>query len=420
MDNRGSRQILRGMARDCEVLIVGGGLNGPVLALALASGGISSILLDAEPRATVADPAFDGRAYALSLASRRMFQALGLWRDLGPKAQPINEIKISDGRAGEGAARWFLHFDHDEIDEGPMGHFLEDRYLRAALLAALEAEPLVAYRPATRVVGQTVDAGTASVTLADGSTLTGALIVGCDGRASQVAARAGIVRSGWDYGQTALVAAIAHALPHRGIAHQFFMPQGPLAILPLPGNRSSIVWTETRDRARAIAALDPPAYLAELRPRFGDFLGEIALEGDRYSYPLGLSLTADLVAPRVALAGDAAHGIHPLAGQGLNLGLRDVAALAELLVGAHRRGLDLGAADVLDGYASWRRTDIALLAGVTDGLNRLFSNDNPLLRLGRDLGLGLVNRLPPLRRQLIREAAGLSGDLPQLLRGRAL
>lgn len=408
------------MARDCEVLIVGGGLNGPVLALALASAGIASILLDAEPRAALADPDFDGRAYALSLSSRRMLEALGLWARVGGQAQPINEIKISDGRAGEGAAPWFLHFDHDEIDEGPMGHFLEDRYLRAALIAALQAEERIDYRPGTRVVGQTAEPGAAEIKLADGARLAGLLLVGCDGRTSQVAARAGIARSGWDYGQTALVAAIAHARPHHGIAHQFFMPAGPLAILPLPGNRSSIVWTERRERAEAIARLDAAAYLAELRPRFGDFLGEIGLEGQRYSYPLGLSLAAALTGPRLALAGDAGHGIHPLAGQGLNLGLRDVAALAEVLVGAHRRGLDLGAPDVLAGYARWRRTDIALLAGVTDGVNRLFSNDNPLLRLGRDLGLGLVNRLPALRRTLIREAAGLSGDLPQLLRGKPL
>ncbi|MFO1106529.1 MAG: FAD-dependent monooxygenase [Amaricoccus sp.] len=417
MDNRARAADIWGMARDCEVLIVGGGLNGPVLALALASAGIGSILLDAEPRAAMADPAFDGRAYALSLSSRRMLEALGLWARVGRQAQPINEIKISDGRAGEGAAPWFLHFDHDEIDEGPMGHFLEDRFLRAALIAALEAEGRIDYRPGTCVVGQSLVPGGAEIALADGARLTGLLLVGCDGRASPVAARAGIARSGWDYGQTALVAAIAHERPHRGIAHQFFMPAGPLAILPLPGNRSSIVWTERRERAEAIARLGEEAYLEALRPRFGDFLGEIGLEGARYCYPLGLSLAASLTGPRLALVGDAAHGIHPLAGQGLNLGLRDVAALAETLAGAHRRGLDLGAPDGLAAYARWRRTDIALLAGVTDGVNRLFSTDNPLLRLGRDLGLGLVNRLPSLRRTLIREAAGLSGDLPVLLRG---
>jgi 2-octaprenyl-6-methoxyphenol hydroxylase len=408
------------MQSDCDVLIVGGGLNGPALALALAQGGLSSIVLDAQSRADRAQAEFDGRAYALALGSRRMLAALGLWSELGPCAQAIEEIKISDGRAGEGAARLFLHFDHNEIEEGPMGHFLEDRYLRAALLDALDAAPLVEHRAATRVTGQSVTPGVVTVTLADGGTLGAPLLVGCDGRDSQVARRAGIRRRGWDYGQTSLVAAIAHERPHHGVAHQFFMPAGPLAILPLPGNRSSIVWTETRARAATIEALDDAGYLAELRPRFGDFLGAIRLEGARYSYPLALSLAERFTADRVALAGDAAHGIHPLAGQGLNLGLRDVAALAEVLVAAHRRGQDVGAGDVLAGYARWRRFDTAVLAAATDGLNRLFSNDNPVLRLGRDLGLGLVNCLPALRRALIREAAGLSGDLPRLLRGRPL
>jgi 2-octaprenyl-6-methoxyphenol hydroxylase len=235
-----------------------------------------------------------------------------------------------------------------------------------------------------------------------------------------VARRAGIRRRGRDYGQTSLVSAVAHERPHGGIAHQFFMPAGPLAILPLPCERSSIVWTETTARAAAIAEQDDAGYLAELHPRFGDFLGDIRLGGARYSYPLGLSLAERIVGDRLALAGDAAHGIHPLAGQGLNLGLRDIATLAEVVVAARRRGQDIGAPDVLAAYERWRRFDIALLAAATDGINRLFSNDNPLLRLCRDLGLGAVNRLPALRRVLIGEAAGLSGDLPLLMRGRPL
>ena len=301
-----------------------------------------------------------------------------------------------------------------------MGHILEDRYLRRALMAAMEASPLIEVRDATRVTGQTPAGTGVSVTLEDGSSLSARVLAGCDGRQSQVATRAGIGRMGWDYRQTALVCAIEHERPHHGIAHQFFMPPGPLAILPLPGNRSSIVWSENRAAAEAISALDAPGYLAALRPRFGDFLGEIALAGARFSYPLGLSLAESFTAPRIVLVGDAAHGIHPLAGQGLNLGLRDVAALAEVLAEAFRRGQDIGAADTLETYQRWRRFDTALLVGATDGINRLFSNDNPLLRLGRDLGLGLVNRLPALRRGLIREAAGIAGDLPRLLRGQPL
>ena len=408
------------MRDDCDVLIVGGGLNGPALAIALASAGLSSIVLDAQPRAPREASDFDGRAYALSLSSRRMLEALGIWATVRDEAQPIEEIKISDGRAGEGASPLFLHFDSAEIDEGPMGHILEDRYIRRALMAAMEASPLIEVRDATRVTGQTPAGTGVSVTLEDGSSLSARVLAGCDGRQSQVATRAGIGRMGWDYRQTALVCAIEHERPHHGIAHQFFMPPGPLAILPLPGNRSSIVWSENRAAAEAISALDAPGYLAALRPRFGDFLGEIALAGARFSYPLGLSLAESFTAPRIVLVGDAAHGIHPLAGQGLNLGLRDVAALAEVLAEAFRRGQDIGAADTLETYQRWRRFDTALLVGATDGINRLFSNDNPLLRLGRDLGLGLVNRLPALRRGLIREAAGIAGDLPRLLRGQPL
>lgn len=407
------------MTRDTDVLIVGGGLNGPALALALAQGGLRSIVLDAAPAAETGARDFDGRAYAIALSSRRMLAALGVWPAVAARAQPIEGIRIGDGRAGEGAAPAWLHFDQHEIPEGPMGHIVEDRFLRAALAEALAAAG-IPVRTGVAVTAQATGPAGATVTLADGATLSAALLVGCDGRASGTATRAGIGRRGWDYRQTSLVCAIAHDRPHGGIAHQFFMPEGPLAILPLPGNRSSIVWTEERGRAETIRALGPDAYLSVLRPRFGDFLGPIRLEGERYAYPLGLSLADAWTAPRVALAGDAAHGIHPLAGQGLNLGLRDVAALAEVLVAARRRGQDVGGADVLGAYQRWRRFDTTLLAAATDGINRLFSNDNPVLRLGRDLGLGLVNRLPPLRRALIAEAAGLSGDLPALLRGQPL
>jgi 2-octaprenyl-6-methoxyphenol hydroxylase len=408
------------MTHDADILIVGGGLNGPALALSLASAGITSVVIDALPEETRESDTFDGRSYALAIASVRMLGALGLWDGLEDHAQPILEIKASDGRPGEGPSPFFLHFDHAEIEEGPMGHMIEDRYLRRALLDAMDASDHITHMPGTTVTAQTVDDGSAQLTLGDGRTLRGQLIVGADGRRSGTAERAGIKRTGWDYGQTALVCAIGHEMPHHGIAHQFFMPAGPLAILPLPGNRSSIVWSETHTRAAEIQALDDDGYLAVLRPRFGDFLGEIHLAGKRFTYPLNLTIANAFAAPRIALIGDAAHGVHPIAGQGLNMGLRDVGALAEVLTDAKRRGEDFARLDVLERYQSWRRFDTASMAMATDAFNKLFSNDNPLLRAARDLGMGAVQAMPGLRRRFIREAAGLTGDVPRLLQGRAL
>ncbi len=420
MDNPRTHAILEGMTKpDADILIVGGGLNGPCLALACAQAGLRSIVLDALPAATREDTGFDGRAYALALASVRMLTALGIWDEVGEYAQPMLEIKASDGRAGEGAAAQFLHFDHAEIEEGPMGHMLEDRYLRRALMGAMERSTLITHRAGATVLSQNTN-GLAQVTLEGAEVLHGRLLVGADGRRSGVAERAGIKRTGWGYDQTALVCAVEHDLPHNGVAHQFFMPGGPLAILPLPGNRSSIVWSESEPRASELAALPDAAFLDALRPAFGDFLGEISLSGQRYSYALGLSLAQSFVAEKLALVGDAAHGIHPIAGQGLNLGLRDVSALAETLADAKRRGEDFARRDVLDRYQQWRRFDTAGLALATDGVNRLFSNDNAAIRAIRDAGMGLIGSLPPLRRRFIREAAGLTGDLPRLMQGRAL
>lgn len=409
------------MAKETDILIVGGGLNGAVLALALAQSGLTVTLADARPAPARAEPGFDGRAYALAIASRRLLEAIGIWSALAGRAQPILQIKASDGRAGEGAAPFFLTFDAAEIEEGPMGFMVEDRHLYAALVAALQSTPGVTLLSEATVVGQAVTATQATITLASGEVLTGRLLIGCDGRGSATATRAGIRRTGWGYRQTALVTAVHHSLPHNGIAHQFFMPEGPLAILPLPGGQhSSIVWSEEETRAAEIQALPDADYLTALRPRFGDFLGEIALVGTRFTYPLSLSLAESLIGPRLALVGDAAHGVHPIAGQGLNLGLRDVGALAEVLVDAMRRGEDIGAPDVLARYQRWRRFDSTALALGMDTVNRLFSNDNPLLRAARDAGLGIVNAVPALRRGFMRQAAGLTGDLPRLLAGKPL
>ncbi|WP_073034515.1 UbiH/UbiF/VisC/COQ6 family ubiquinone biosynthesis hydroxylase [Roseovarius pacificus] len=416
MDNPARCAIVRGMEHDSDIVIVGGGLNGPALALALAQSGFTVTVIDALSETVRKNAAFDGRAYALALSSMRLLRAIGIWDRVSDHTQPMLEIKVSDGRAGEGPSPFFMHFDHAEIEEGPMGYMLEDRYLRRAFLEAMKAEPRITQRRDT-VTAQQVDAQGATVTLASGKTLSARLLVGSDGRASGTAQRAGIRRTGWGYGQTALVAAIEHELPHHGTAHQFFMPPGPLAILPLPGNVSSIVWSETDETAARFSALSDEDFMQVLRPRFGDFLGQIRLKGKRFSYPLTLTLANSFVAERLALIGDAAHGMHPIAGQGLNAGLRDVAALAQVLDEARHRGEDIAAPDVLARYQQWRRFDSATLAMVTDMTNKLFSNDNPLLRLGRDLGMGALNAIPKLRRGFIREAAGLTGDLPDLMKG---
>ncbi|OIQ28473.1 MAG: 2-octaprenyl-6-methoxyphenyl hydroxylase [Alphaproteobacteria bacterium MedPE-SWcel] len=403
-----------------DIVIVGGGLNGPALALALAQAGHGVTLIDALPAATRQDDGFDGRSYALALASTRLLQQIGVWSHLDGHTQPMTEIKVSDGSAGQGAAPFFLHFEESDLDDGPMGYMVEDRVLRRALMTAMAETPGLTQISGRRVVSQSVSSNAVTVTLDDGSQVTGALLVGADGRQSGTAARAGIRRTGWNYGQTALVCAIAHDAPHHGIAHQFFMPPGPLAILPLPGNRCSIVWSESHAEAARIDAMDDAGYLAALHPRFGSFLGEISLAGKRYSYPLKLSLANSFFSDRLALVGDAAHGLHPIAGQGLNAGLRDIASLAEVLTDARRRGEDPASPLVLARYQQWRRFDTTSLALATDGFNRLFSNDNPILRAARDLGLGLTNAVPALRRGFVREAAGLSGDLPRLLQGRPL
>ena len=403
-----------GDAMDTDAIIVGGGLSGPLTALALADAGLRVLVLDAAPRP--APRAFDGRAYALSLASVRMLRRLGLWDDVAD-AQPIRGIRASDGRVGEGASSLHLRFDAAMIGARSMGHMVEDRHLRLALAEACAASDAIETRYETNVVDQSVQAGRATVTTAAGDAPSAPLLVGCDGRGSGVAGRAGLRRVRKTYGQTSLTCAVAHADDHRGIAHQLFLPAGPLAILPLTGNRSSLVWTEDADTAAAIDALDPAAYLDVLRPRFGSFLGEIDLVGARGTYPLDLTLAQDLVADRVALAGDAAHGIHPIAGQGLNLGFKDVAALADVVAAARRRGEDHGGAPVLARYARWRRFDAAQMGAATDAVNALFSNDDPILRAARRLGMGAVDAMPGLKRRFIREAAGLTGDLPDLMRG---
>jgi 2-octaprenyl-6-methoxyphenol hydroxylase len=408
------------MDHDADILIAGGGLNGPALALALAQGGLRVIVIDSRPATARSAEGFDGRAYALAIASQRLLSVIGIWPQVADHSQPILKVETRDGAAAPGNP-FVLSFDSAEIEEGPMGFMLEDRFLYSAFLAAMEAEPRITLIAGDSVVAQEAGPQGIAVTLGSGRQLTGRLLVGCDGRGSGVAQRAGIRRQGWGYGQTALVTALKHERHHEGTARQVFLPSGPLAMLPLPGgHHTSIVWSERDAVAQSIQALDDAGYLAVLGPLVSCDLGAVELAGARFTYPLTLSLAERFVAQRVALVGDAAHGVHPIAGQGLNLGLRDVGALAQVVVEAARRGEDIGNAVALQEYQRWRRFDATALALGMDTVNRLFSNDNPLLRMGRDLGMGLVNRIAPLRRNFIRQAAGLQGELPRLLAGKRI
>lgn len=407
------------MTLDCDAIVVGGGLGGAAAALGLAAAGLDVVALDAAPEET--DFArFDGRAYAVALGARRFWDQVGVWPRLADEAQVMVDVMVTDGRVSEGASSLFLHFDHREAEGGVFGWMAEDRHLRPAALAAMDESPRIQRRSGARVRSATAETGRTIVTLEDGETLAASLVVACDGRESPLRAAAGIRRVAWGYPQNGLVCAVSHERPHQSVAHEYFLPAGPFAILPLKGNRSSLVWTERRDAAERIHALGDAGYLAELRARFGDFLGEIALEGERWTYPLSLSVAHDYVAPRLALAGDAAHAIHPIAGQGLNLGVRDAAALAEVLAEALRQGEDIGDIAVLRRYQQWRRFDSAALALACDGLNRLFSNDIGPVRAIRDLGLAAVNRMPGAKRFFMKAAAGLAGDTPRLMRGESL
>jgi 2-octaprenyl-6-methoxyphenol hydroxylase len=395
-----------------EVLIAGGGFAGLALALALG------------PRfaVTLADPGLAGgedpRASAIAAAPRRMFEALGVWAAVAPHAQAILDMVITDSRVDDAVRPVLLTFA-GEIEPGePFAHMIENARLVAELAAkAAAAGVTLVSQP---VKDFTVGGADVTVELGDGSTWAAKLLVAADGGRSRLRERAGIAVHGWPYGQSAIVTTVAHERDHRGRAEEHFLRGGPFAILPLRDNRSSIVWTEHTADAERFVALPDAAFRDELEKRFGLHLGDIALAGPRRAYLLGLWVARSFIAERMALVGDAAHVIHPIAGQGLNMGLRDIAALAEAVVDAARLGLDAGDATVLERYQRWRRFDTMTMGVSTDVLNRLFSNQSDALRLVRDIGLGLVDRLPPLKRMFMREAAGLSGEVPKLLRGEAL
>jgi 2-octaprenyl-6-methoxyphenol hydroxylase len=443
-------------AKRIDVLIGGAGFAGLALAIALRQALGPSFVI------AVADPALgrapaDARASAIVAAARRLFTCIGIWDKVADDAQPILDMVVTDSRLHDAVRPVFLSFDGDVEPGEPFAHMVENAPLLAALVEKAKEEGIDLRTAAVedfsfpppergrstreaRREGVSVDGaapplpGSPSaihpspereglrkcVRLSDGATISTRLLVAADGARSNIRQRAGIATHGWNYNQSSIVTTVAHERDHEGRAEEHFLPAGPFAILPLKGRRSSIVWTEDTREAERLMALSDDDFHAELERRFGLHLGEIAAVGPRRAFPLGLSVARAFVADRVALVGDAAHVIHPIAGQGLNMGLKDVAALAETLVDAARLGLDPGAAAALDRYQRWRRFDTMAMGVATDGLNRLFSNRSDALRLMRDVGLGLVDRLPALKHLFIREAAGLVGEVPKLLRGEAL
>jgi 2-octaprenyl-6-methoxyphenol hydroxylase len=403
---------------DVDVLIAGGGFAGLTLAIALKQGlGPSFSVMVADP-ALGRSHADDERASAIVAAARRLFGTLGVWASVAEEAQPILDMVVTDSRLGDAVRPVFLTFAGDVEPGEPFAHMIENRHLVDALAAkAKEAGVILQDATAGDV---SYDGSRVVVALKDGNECAARLLVAADGARSRIRAGAGIATHGWDYGQSAIVINVGHERDHNGRAEEHFLPAGPFAILPLKGKRSSIVWTETTRDAERIMALPDAAFHAELEQRFKLHLGDIDVLGARRVHPLGFFVARSFVAGRIALVGDAAHVIHPIAGQGLNMGLKDVAALAEVIVDAARLGLDPGGATVLERYQRWRRFDTMAMGFATDGLNRLFSNRSDVLRLARDVGLGLVDRVPNLKRAFIREAAGLVGEVPKLLRGELL
>jgi len=406
------------MSAQRSIVICGGAFAGLALALALRQGLGSEIpIVVADPALSVR-PSRDPRATAIVAACRRLFEALGVWGQVADGAQPILDMVVTDSKLQDATRPAFLTFAGDVEPGEPFAHMVENRHLIDALATRAEAAgvdlraiPVSTFESRTDGV---------DVTLADGTVIAASLLVAADGARSKLRERAGIATHGWEYDQSGIVVTVGHERDHQGRAEEHFLPAGPFAILPLKGNRSSLVWTESRKEASRIVALSDKEFHSDLEQRFGLHLGEIRALDKPRAFPLGYFVARSFIAERLALIGDAAHVIHPIAGQGLNMGLKDVAALAEVVVDAARLGIDLGQADVLERYQRWRRFDTMAMGLATNSLNFLFSNESALLRTVRDIGLGLVDRTPPLKSLFIRQAAGLSGEVPRLLKGEAL
>lgn len=400
------------MAERLDLIVVGGGLTGLALAAAVGSAGAAVAVIERAPLAMLTAAPFDGRVTAVAAGARRMLEAVGAWRHLEGAAQPILDIVVR-----EGFSPLAVHYDHRTVGSEPLGFIVENRAIRHGLLArAGELEGVRLLAPA-EVSALEVLPSRVAVTLKDGRSLTAPLLAVCEGKLSGTRERLGIRVRQWAYGQTGIVCTLAHERPHRGLAVERFFPDGPFARLPMQGNRCSLVWALDDALAGTVCRLDDKAFVGEVAERFGDDLGELSLEGRRWHYPLVLTFADAYTAPRAVLVGDAARGIHPIAGQGWNLALRDVAAIAEIVVDRLRLGLDPGDPAALERYAAWRRFDGLALVAVTDGINRLFANDIFPLKVAREAGLALVDRLPPVKRFFMRHAMGLVGELPRAMRG---
>lgn len=406
--------------RSFDVLISGASYAGLALARALSlasAGGLRVGLLD---RTAALPRTPDARAFALSAGSRHMLEALGVWTSIEAEAQPVTDIEITDSSLADAVRPVRLTYSNRLAGGEPASSIVPAGPLLSALRESALSDHAVELVAPAEAAGLEATGTSAVVRLRDGRRLAAPLVVAAEGRRSALREAAGIKNVGWDYCQTGIVVTVLHERPHDGRAIQHFLPSGPFAILPLPGNRSCITWSEKRAEALRILALDDAGFLGEVERRMGGRLGTVSLAGPRQSWPLEMHLARAYAGKRVALIGDTAHGVHPIAGQGLNLGLRDAAALAEVVMECARLGLDIGDALALERYERWRRFDSVLSSAVFDGLNRLFSNDSALVRAVRDLGLGVVNESPELKSRFVTEAAGLSGEVPRLLRGVAI
>ncbi len=394
-----------------DVLIIGAGLVGTAQALALAQAGLSVVLVERQSQERSFDMRFDGRASAIARSSQYVFEHIGVWDAMREQAEPIKDIRVVDAYS-----RAVVHYDHAKADGQPFGHIIPNTHILPTLLAAAGKQHGLTLCFDTELQNIYTDTGGVTACFADGSTCRASLLLAADGRFSRTRDLLGLKSRLVGYGQTAMVSVIAHSKPHHGVALERFLSAGPFAVLPMQGNRSGVVWTETDETAAFMMKLGDADYATEIHQRAGEYLGTVRMEGRRFSYPLSIVLTRDYTAPRAALIGDAAHAMHPIAGQGVNVGYRDVAVLTELIVEAFRLGLDVGSASVLERYQSRRRVDVMSMLAATDGINRLFSSRAMPFTLARRIGLSLVERTPRLKSYFMFHAMGLTGDLPPMLR----